>query len=225
MRFSLVLLAALAASCTSLPEFRHDGTEGTVLADSPSLAANVAAALDELAPLAKRYLGSAQDDPITVHVVEMRPFGACVYDDPDRTQLKRIELNRDVATDHQRRFILYHELIHWYGQGTWIDALPLYLEEGVADYLSCERIGTVEIRHAEKALPPGTSLDLGWLHTFTPYEWQKADAEQIEFVRRAGAEIVYRIGIPRLRDAASAGPLTPSDIQRLLAASGHLQGP
>ena len=214
---SLALLVALAASCASLPEFRHDGTAGTVLAHSPSTAANVSAALDELAPQVKSYLGSSSTDPLAVHVVEMDTFGTCVYDDPEREHPLWIQIRRDVPTEKQRRFFLYHELVHWFGQDTWIRNLPLYLEEGVADYLACETIDAVEVRRVEKALAPGTTLDLAELHTVTSREWQKADAARVDFLYRAGIEVVYRIGIPRLREAATAGPLTPTDVERLLA--------
>jgi hypothetical protein len=217
MRFTSVLLASFLASCASLPEFRHDGTMGTVLADSQSVAVNVAAALDELAPQVKDYLGSSNVDPLVVHVVEMDTRGSCIYDSLDRDRPKRIEINRDIPTEIQRRFTLYHELVHWYGQDSWIASLPLYLEEGVADLLACETIDAVEARHIEKGLAPGTRLDLAWLHTVTSREWQKADESQVDFLYRAGIEVVYRIGIPRLREASLAGPLTPMDVQGLLA--------
>lgn len=216
--FSLIVFIA---SCASAPEFCHVGTEGIVLADSSSIAANVSAHLDELAPIVKNYLGSSKATPISILVVNRDTRGAYISGEHSR-----IEIRRDIATEQQKRFILYHELVHWYGDGTWIDSLPLYVEEGVADYLSCERIGALEARSTEKALAPGTTLDLNWLHTVTPHEWQKADAAQTEFMRRAGFAVVYRIGIPRLREAASLGPLKPADIQRLLTESvGESQTP
>ena len=219
MRFPRPLLAVFVASCTTVPKFRYDGTEGTVLADSPSVAANVAAALDELVPIVRSYLGSPEDTPVTVYVVKRDSPGSCIYDDLGRTQPAHIELNRELDTEKRRRFALYHELVHWFGQDTWVGNLPLYLEEGVADYLACTSIDAVELRHVEKPLPPGTTLNLTQLHSITPREWQKASPEQVDFMYRAGFAVVYRIGIPRLRDAASGGSLTPTDIRQLFAES------
>ena len=121
-------------------------------------------------------------------------FAVC-YDD-------RIVLGRDALAD--RRFWVAHELVHWFIDASPLAGLPHFVEEGVADWISCELTGLLTARFAEadrigRLRVPREHLALSAREAGS---LPLADRETLD---RAGFDIVRRLGLERLHELAARG--------------------
>lgn len=182
-------LALALLACRALPEHRIEGRHAVVRADDPTLGRHVLASLESLAPRVRARLGSRRRGPVALHVVP-GPFDPATFAD-------RIELDADLAAGPWLERAVAHELVHWYGDDTWVAELPHFVEEGVAEHVALELAGggieAVEGRPDWRAL----------LHTRFE-EWRglpRAEARR----RYAWAyELVRRVGLERVRELAGA---------------------
>jgi len=134
-------LALLLGACQVLPPAEQArGTHGNVRAASQARAAELSAALDQLAPRVRALLPDARDRKLSVwvqDVPELYWLPRTVMAEADgfyAPGLNRIHL-REQAEDIERT--LTHELVHATLGPTW-EALPGTLEEGLCDVIAAQ---------------------------------------------------------------------------------------
>ena len=208
MRLAFSLLVLGLTACRATPPHLVEGAHGTARAYAPEVAAEVSAALDVLAPAVRDRLHSARTDAPLVFVQPHNVTPTCYA--------RLIELGRSTYEVEDWRFVLHHELVHWYAEGTWVDALPHVLEEGVADYLTCEHFLAVAARAAEIERAGPQEIGLGELVEIDRADWLKFSRAEAKLYYRTAFELVRRIGLERLRELALTDGLSAQRIHRAL---------
>jgi hypothetical protein len=96
-------------------------------------------------------------------------------------------------------FCLAHELVHWYTNDSPYEGLPVFIEEGLADWIACDLTGGLNSRIAENEQIGTLSIDPRhlWLDNA---EFIQLPRDETADLGRAGFEIVRRLGLPRLRE-------------------------
>jgi hypothetical protein len=208
MRIAGSILALCLTACVSVPDHRVDGQHGTVLAYAPEVAREVAETLDVLAPAVRARLESPRTAPPVVHV-RSSDAGPSYRGD-------RIELGRPLYEQEDWRFVLHHELVHWYAESTWVEGLPLVLEEGVADYLTCEAFGGLAARAEQIRARAYPTVDLVAAFEIEQDDWHRLDRPGALLHYHLGFELVQRIGLEELRELALTGEITAERLDRAL---------
>jgi hypothetical protein len=175
MRY-LILLLTLAA-CRA--------PQGVVL-DSP------------LAPQVQATLGSTRADlpRLVLDDAPTLPNGARAICYEDRIVL---------AAEGQAAFDFYvaHELVHWYIDDSPYAGLPHFIEEGLADWISCDLTGVLEDRIVESIAIETMSIDPRHLDV-TAAGWSLLSRDERESLTRAGFDLVRRLGLSELRELREA---------------------
>ncbi|HUR28794.1 MAG TPA: hypothetical protein VM509_11450 [Planctomycetota bacterium] len=198
---SLCLAGLAFVGCATPPEFESRVAFGSARSDDLELAVQLAQTGNELAPRicellhvepAPFVIWHVPDVPAAEFLVERGPTGQILS--------RRIDIG-DVGARRQMRFLIGHELVHWYARGVW-DRLPHAVEEGLADELG--------LRFSEDLrLLRGTELAVA-LASVTPERrarvlavnersWKSASAELRFDAYAVGFEMVQRIGVDGLR--------------------------
>ena len=96
-------------------------------------------------------------------------------------------------------YYIAHELVHWYTHDSPYEGLPLFIEEGLADWIACDLTGGLNSRIAENEQIGTLSIDPRhlWLDNA---EFRQLPRDEYVDLTRAGFEIVRRLGLPRLRE-------------------------
>ena len=97
-----------------------------------------------------------------------------------------------------------HELVHWYADGSSYDAMPHFVEEGLADYLSLELFGLLEGRRQEHRRLGTQSTTTRALEADVGRYFELPDEESTA-ASRVGFEVVSRMGLERVRELARQG--------------------
>ncbi len=100
-------------------------------------------------------------------------------------------------------FFLAHELVHWYIDDSPYAGLPHFIEEGLADWISCEVTGVLEARIAESVQIGTLSIDPRHL-SVTSAGWSHLSRGEREALTRAGFDLVRRLGLAELRELLRA---------------------
>lgn len=126
----------------------------------------------------------------------------------------RVTLGRVALYDHGHQ--LAHELTHMLGDqpGTWIQELPQFLEEGLADYIACMFAQELDrqVRWARARLA-GRTLDLTELWS-APRDVSRYHA--MRDLYDVGLLAVHGLGIDGLREHARVGSLSPAIVAAAL---------
>ena len=116
-------------------------------------------------------------------------------------------------------FYVTHELVHWYIDESAYAGLPHFIEEGLADWIACERVGLLDARISEMQR-------IGTLEIYPQYlgldypEWSRIPEDQQQALGRAGFDIVLRLGRDGLIEQLEAGAV-PLDYLYAAGVSGH----
>jgi len=198
----LVLQLALA-SCSSTPEFEHRSPAGLARSDDESVARMLAMMANIFSAQVCAALRVEQTPPFVIHHVPGRSAaGMLVERDGDgNVRDRRIEIG-DRALDVCPRFLVAHELVHWYMQGVW-EHLPHAVEEGLADYIALQLVPEArEQRLAEHAetLANMTPERREKALEVSERTWATTPREVRSDAYAVGFEIVERFGIEGLRE-------------------------
>ncbi len=198
--FTVLALLSLAA-CRSIPRYEERSEAGVVRSDDPAQARRLLALAEELAPQVCARLGVEPTDPFVIHDAPgSQRSGVAVRRDGDRI-VERFILLGNAPDELPQRFIIAHELVHWYATAPW-DRLPHTVEEGLADYLAAELAPEFRDNIAE---------DHDWiLQTLTPErrerayivdqrDWPKTPKSARDDTYSIGFEICRRLGVEGVR--------------------------
>ena len=114
-------------------------------------------------------------------------------------------------------YYLAHELVHWYIDDSPYAGLPHFIEEGLADWISCEVTGVLEARITEAAQIGTLSIDPRHL-LLEAEAFMQLPYDASVGLTRAGFDIVRRLGMDELRGLAQddAAPLDYLDAAGVL---------
>lgn len=193
LRILLPLVAVLLAaqSCRTAPPVKAVTKYGIVRAYAQEDAERVAEHLG-FGPAIRQLLDSQREGRLEVWVVPDDPnpeYGSC--------SRRRIEVERSAGV-----YVLLHELVHWYVHDSPYEDMPLFIEEGLANYLPGERMGVSEkvlekLPPSSRLIVPANSLDAD------AREWEELpDDVQMRLIR-LGYDVVAGLGMERLRELAA----------------------
>lgn len=198
MRSICVLLAcALVACTTASPRGVIDTPYGRVRAADVHTAQRVAEALG-LTQRVRSFLDSERADLPEIWVVDRLAggsrYGICFA--------KRIELFR-AAFVHVDYYVA-HELVHWYAHDSPFARLPVFVEEGLADYIALRLTGLHDARVSEHRRMGGVSFPPDMLHA-DKESWGSWSFEDCEAATRLGFEVVSVLGLEGLLEFLGRG--------------------
>jgi len=98
-------------------------------------------------------------------------------------------------------FFLAHELVHWYIDDSPYAGLPHFIEEGLADWISCDVTGVLRERIVESIAIGTLSIDPRHLDV-TAAGWSCLSLDEREGLTRAGFDLVRRLGLAGIRELA-----------------------
>lgn len=201
------ILALAVASCAATPpRHEHRAPEGTVRSFDPEGARQVSSLAQELAPGVRGRLGVASDAPFEIWHVR-RPLGridAGLVVERDRRgapTAMRVEIGEE-AYRALPRYVVAHELVHWYMRGTIWDRLPLVVEEGIAEFVAMDldpesaasRKGQLVARLANLD-PDGRAQAMGARRG----AWSRRPRGEGSAIYAVGHDLVQRLGLEALR--------------------------
>jgi hypothetical protein len=107
---------------------------------------------EELAPRIESWMQPAESSPLRIVVVPQSPDQPAPASTPEVISLwtsRVLDRYIIIAIDAAgpRRFLLAHELVHWYAVGVW-KHLPMTVEEGLADVLASRIEPELGVLHA-----------------------------------------------------------------------------
>ena len=231
LALALVALAALAASGCVSTEFdvaplEHAGEVAVVRGHRAADVAEVARLAAELDPLVRAIVRPrAPERPRIVVQVECRERCCDAATTTARAGFAGLRTSRyivlRVRDPGARRFLLAHELVHWYADWAW-DHLPIAVEEGLADLVASRLNPTfgAQRRAFLEGLGPLTATDTRALLQVERGAEHGLPDRARERLYLAGARVAERLGIERLREwceAAEAGGPAPIPAARFLA--------
>ena len=210
MRSIALVTAALLAACQS-NEFKRAPLSmtapfGEVRGYSWGKIGETAELAVDLAPQVQAVIRPVQADPLRIVIVQGRPKGSSdaftmkTYDDRTNALLSKYIVLGSTSR-RVNRFMLAHELVHWYADGVWC-RLPLALEEGLGYCIA------IQFEPDSPAFNPQAVARLvarlrDW-KIEAAFDWPRQEDDSISedqnvVNRLAGLAIVERIGVEGLR--------------------------
>jgi hypothetical protein len=101
-------------------------------------------------------------------------------------------------------FFVAHELVHWYVVDSPFAGMPLFLEEGLADWIACDVTGHLEARIVESHLIGSVEIQPSHLYVDAA-GWCELSSPVVEDLTRAGFDLIRRLGMERVRELALQG--------------------
>jgi len=194
--FSVALVLLTLVGCAG-PTKYVERPEGSVWGWNRESAEKVASALP-VADRVRQRLGSSREGGVVVHVFAHQDpsdnsYGGCSD--------VRIRLNPSALSNIE--FALAHECAHWYAVGSPFEGMPLWMEEGLADWISCEVVGALEFRRLEiQNIGKFTSSSALFLAGRT--RWQTMSVDEIRTLTFIGFMVVDSIGLDEVARLARA---------------------
>jgi hypothetical protein len=184
---STVLALMFLMACVGPRKF-VERPEGSVWGWSRESAERVAEALP-VAERVRQRLGSTREGGVVIHVLAHQDpsdnsYGGCSD--------VRISLNPSALSNIE--FALAHECAHWYAVGSPFDGMPLWMEEGLADWISCEVVGALEFRRLE-IQGIGKFRTNSTLFLAGRTRWQTMSVDEIRTLTFLGFMVVDTIGL------------------------------
>jgi len=189
----------LFAACVAKPPVILRCTDGEARAWSIAEAQETCDLIDELAPTVRTWLGENIDAPPRIDRMPRSENGwdGTVY--PDRILLGPLP-------EADLRFVIAHELVHWYAAGSW-NLLPHLVEEGLATTIALrlapERSDLRRIAYhwyvrwaLEGRTPP---FDLDFAFSLTGASWETLEGDpRVMSLYGLGLVVAEWIGVDRL---------------------------
>jgi hypothetical protein len=225
---ALLTLASCASSAFDRAPMRCETGSGTVRGYAVDDVAEVGRLVRDLSPQVREILRPRQPEPVRVVVMRasVDPF-AKAYTQEFVRDGRTVERVIVVGSErpHLRGFMVAHELVHWYADGSW-DRLPLALEEGLADLIACQLdpVGREAKLYDLAHVPPAASFEeIKAALRVTRETWAGLTTVERERAYWVGYVIASRIGVEGLRELAEqavAGGAAFVSVERVLARAG-----
>jgi len=194
---SIVTVALVLACCVGPTKF-VDRPEGTIWGWDPAAATRLAEALP-LAELVRDRLGSKRVRRVEVHLT--RP-GERGFGSHGTCFSSHIEITPRGMRVHE--YVLAHEACHWYIAGSRFDGLPLWVEEGLCDWIAYDVLGLLEGRRMELEDDVTSAIHLEHLH-YDAVGWDRLTGRETDALYALGFRVVDRLGLERLAELNENG--------------------
>jgi hypothetical protein len=197
---------------TEMPDlpFSVRGVEAEVRASSETRALEGLRSVEAVSLRIRSAMGADLSSPPTLALLEdeRRLGGVNLGGHTLRGVGIFIHASRPDEQPWKERWVIAHELVHWYSGEEW-EALPSAIEEGLALMLSADfapRPAFFKALEYERALQAEAELgladqELSRLLTLTVEKWAAAGKKQREMILRNGLGllVVRRVGVQELR--------------------------